>query len=44
MSQQQDGDCKLRRTQKQPKQPTIQTCQLRKEEKNSMNTIVEKNR
>ena len=38
------GDCKLRRTQTQPKRPTIKTCQLRKIEKDSMNTIVEKNR
>ena len=44
MSQQQDGDSKLRRTQTQPNQPKIKTCQLRKIEKDSVNTIVENNR
>ena len=44
MSQQQDGDCKLRMTQTQPKRPTIKTCQLRNIEKDGMNTIDENNR
>ena len=44
MSQHQDGDCILRRTQTQPKRPTIKTCQLRKVDKDSINAIVEKNR
>ena len=44
MSQQQDGDCILRRTQTQPKRPTLKTFQLRNIEKDSMNTIVENNR
>ena len=44
MSQRNMANYKLRRTQTQPKWTTIKTCQLRKIEKDSMNTVVEKNR
>ncbi len=40
----QDGDCKLRRAQKQPKQPRIEAYKLKQEEKDWKNTIIQKNR
>ncbi len=40
----QDGDCKLRRAQKQPKQPRIEAYNLQQEKKDWKNTVIQKNR
>ncbi len=44
MSQQQDGDYKIRRTQKQLKKSRKITCKLQQVQKDPLNTIVQKNR
>ena len=40
----QDGDCKIRRAQKQLKQPRIEICKLKQVENDSKNNIIPKNR